>query len=221
MDGAHVLVAALGELSGRGVHERAEAPEQQEREIGARARHGRRLRRRLDKRQPGCLLLDSQTVELRRDMTATPAGPAVPEVTHHRADVNGTTLHYVAAGTTGSPILLVHGFPETWRAFRKLIPRSPPATRSSPWTCAASATPTPRQATTTARPARPGCQPGRAAWPRSGEGASRPRARARSTVSNRRCVPSLAYRWRMWVLTVLCETCSSLAICCADRLVGR
>jgi pimeloyl-ACP methyl ester carboxylesterase len=55
-------------------------------------------------------------------MTATPASPAVPEVTHHRAHVNGTSLHYVAAGTTGSPILLVHGFPETWRAFRKLIP---------------------------------------------------------------------------------------------------
>ena len=54
-------------------------------------------------------------------MTATPAS-TVPEVTHHRAHVNGTTLHYAAAGTTGSPILLVHGFPETWRAFRKLIP---------------------------------------------------------------------------------------------------
>jgi pimeloyl-ACP methyl ester carboxylesterase len=55
-------------------------------------------------------------------MTATPTSPAVPEVTHHRARVNGTALHYAAAGTTGSPILLVHGFPETWRAFRKLIP---------------------------------------------------------------------------------------------------
>jgi pimeloyl-ACP methyl ester carboxylesterase len=41
---------------------------------------------------------------------------------HHRARVNGTTLHYAAAGTTGSPVLLVHGFPETWRAFRELIP---------------------------------------------------------------------------------------------------
>jgi pimeloyl-ACP methyl ester carboxylesterase len=38
------------------------------------------------------------------------------------AKVNGTTLHYVAAGTTGSPILLVHGFPETWWTFHKLIP---------------------------------------------------------------------------------------------------
>ena len=44
------------------------------------------------------------------------------EITHHRARVNGTTLHYAAAGTSGSPVLLVHGFPETWRAFRKLIP---------------------------------------------------------------------------------------------------
>ena len=31
-------------------------------------------------------------------------------------------LHYVAAGTEGSPVLLVHGFPETWWTFRKLIP---------------------------------------------------------------------------------------------------
>src|SRR3977135_2681416 len=55
-------------------------------------------------------------------MATAPAIPAVPEITHHRAHVNGTTLHYAAAGTTGSPLLLVHGFPETWRAFRKLIP---------------------------------------------------------------------------------------------------
>src|SRR5580692_10094438 len=59
---------------------------------------------------------------MRRGMTTTPAIAAVPEITHHRARVNGTTLHYAAAGTTGSPVLLVHGFPETWRAFRKLIP---------------------------------------------------------------------------------------------------
>ena len=73
-------------------------------------------------------------------------------------------------------------------------------------------------------PARPACssrQPGRVALPRSGLGASRPRARARATVSARVCVPSLAYRWRMWVLTVLRETYSSLPICAAGRLVGR
>jgi len=55
-------------------------------------------------------------------MTITSAGPTVPGITHHRAEVNGTTLHYVAAGTNGSPVLLVHGFPETWWTFRKLIP---------------------------------------------------------------------------------------------------
>ncbi|MET7879194.1 alpha/beta hydrolase [Micromonospora profundi] len=55
-------------------------------------------------------------------MTVTPAGPTVPGITHHTVEVNGTTLHYVAAGTSGSPILLVHGFPETWWTFRKLIP---------------------------------------------------------------------------------------------------
>src|SRR6202050_402238 len=56
------------------------------------------------------------------DMDVMPAGPAVPGITHHYAEVNGTRLHYAAAGTSGSPVLLVHGFPETWWAFRKLIP---------------------------------------------------------------------------------------------------
>ena len=55
-------------------------------------------------------------------MDATSPGRTLPDVTHHRAAVNGTTLHYVAAGTSGSPVLLVHGFPETWWTFHKLIP---------------------------------------------------------------------------------------------------
>lgn len=52
----------------------------------------------------------------------SPAGATIAGVTHHLDDVNGTQLHYVSAGSTGSPILLVHGWPETWWAFRKLIP---------------------------------------------------------------------------------------------------
>jgi pimeloyl-ACP methyl ester carboxylesterase len=56
-------------------------------------------------------------------MDVTTAGASLPGVSHHRAGVNGTELHYVSAGTEGSPVLLVHGFPETWWAFRKLIPR--------------------------------------------------------------------------------------------------
>lgn len=55
-------------------------------------------------------------------MTVTSADRTAPEITHHRVEVNATTLHYVAAGASGSPILLVHGFPETWWTFRKLIP---------------------------------------------------------------------------------------------------
>ncbi|HEY4466175.1 MAG TPA: alpha/beta hydrolase [Streptosporangiaceae bacterium] len=46
----------------------------------------------------------------------------IPDAAHHSVSLNGTELHYVSAGTAGSPVLLVHGFPETWRVFRKLIP---------------------------------------------------------------------------------------------------
>ena len=46
----------------------------------------------------------------------------IPEVTHHRLALNGTNLHYVSAGNAGSPILLVHGWPESWWAFHKVIP---------------------------------------------------------------------------------------------------
>ena len=52
----------------------------------------------------------------------TPAGATIPGVTHHLADVNGARLHYVSAGASGSPVVLVHGWPESWWAFRKLIP---------------------------------------------------------------------------------------------------
>lgn len=43
-------------------------------------------------------------------------------VKHTYVQLKGKTLHYVIAGDQGSPIVLVHGFPETWWAFRKLIP---------------------------------------------------------------------------------------------------
>ncbi|NUU18506.1 alpha/beta hydrolase [Cellulomonas humilata] len=54
-------------------------------------------------------------------MTVTTAA-SIPEVTHHRVTLDGTELHYVTAGATGTPVLLVHGFPESWWAFHKLIP---------------------------------------------------------------------------------------------------
>lgn len=52
----------------------------------------------------------------------TPSGATIPAVDHHRVDLDGAELHYVTAGTSGSPVLLVHGFPETWWVFHKLIP---------------------------------------------------------------------------------------------------
>ncbi len=55
-------------------------------------------------------------------MTPTPAGATIPGVEHHHARVNGTDLHYVTAGATGAPVLLVHGFPETWWIFHRVIP---------------------------------------------------------------------------------------------------
>jgi pimeloyl-ACP methyl ester carboxylesterase len=55
-------------------------------------------------------------------MSIAPTSPAAAGITHHTAEVSGTELHYVSAGTTGSPVLLVHGFPESWWAFRRLIP---------------------------------------------------------------------------------------------------
>ncbi len=45
----------------------------------------------------------------------------VDGVTHQRAIVNGIKIHYVEAGH-GSPVFLLHGFPETWFAWRKQIP---------------------------------------------------------------------------------------------------
>ena len=53
---------------------------------------------------------------------STHPGATIPGVQHHRAAVEGAELHYVTAGTGGSPVLLVHGFPESWWAFHRVIP---------------------------------------------------------------------------------------------------
>lgn len=55
-------------------------------------------------------------------MSSETSSASIPGIMHHSAHVNGTTIHYVSAGAAGSPLLLVHGFPETWWAFHKLIP---------------------------------------------------------------------------------------------------
>jgi pimeloyl-ACP methyl ester carboxylesterase len=41
--------------------------------------------------------------------------------THHTANVNGVRLHYVLGGH-GDPVVLIHGFPETWYTWRGVMP---------------------------------------------------------------------------------------------------
>ena len=54
---------------------------------------------------------------------AVPTAPRTsPSIQHHTETVHGHRLHWVSAGDTGSPILLLHGFPETWWVFHRLIP---------------------------------------------------------------------------------------------------
>src|SRR6188472_1525835 len=40
---------------------------------------------------------------------------------HHTASVNGIKLHYVIGGH-GNPVVLLHGWPETWYAWHKVMP---------------------------------------------------------------------------------------------------
>jgi pimeloyl-ACP methyl ester carboxylesterase len=40
---------------------------------------------------------------------------------HHHADLGDVQIHYVAAGA-GEPIVLLHGWPQTWYCWRNMIP---------------------------------------------------------------------------------------------------
>lgn len=53
----------------------------------------------------------------------TPAGTPLPAGAESAfADVNGIRLHYVCSGS-GPLVLLLHGWPQTWFAWRDIIPR--------------------------------------------------------------------------------------------------
>ncbi|SHF25323.1 Pimeloyl-ACP methyl ester carboxylesterase [Kaistia soli DSM 19436] len=55
-------------------------------------------------------------------MNVAPIGATLPGIRHHRLPLDDGHLHFVSAGESGTGILLVHGFPETWWTFHKLIP---------------------------------------------------------------------------------------------------
>ena len=42
-------------------------------------------------------------------------------IQHHTRTHNGVRLHYATSGA-GDPVLLLHGFPQTWKCWRKLVP---------------------------------------------------------------------------------------------------
>lgn len=45
----------------------------------------------------------------------------MPAVTHHFADLDAVRLHYVTAGA-GEPVVMLHGWPQTWFMWRDVIP---------------------------------------------------------------------------------------------------
>ncbi|MCX4091923.1 alpha/beta fold hydrolase [Nocardia sp. alder85J] len=55
------------------------------------------------------------------DGRPTVPAPAPEGARSRRAMVNGVPIHYVIAGS-GDPVLLLHGWPETWYAWRNVIP---------------------------------------------------------------------------------------------------
>ena len=45
---------------------------------------------------------------------------------HHKATLDGVTLHYVEAGARdGDCVVLLHGWPQSWFCWRNVLPNSP------------------------------------------------------------------------------------------------
>lgn len=72
-------------------------------------------------------IIDRRTLLLATPLLAAAQAPASlgappPGFTSAFADVEGARLHYVRGGS-GPPILLMHGFPEDWTAYRAVMPK--------------------------------------------------------------------------------------------------
>jgi hypothetical protein len=46
----------------------------------------------------------------------------IEEYSHYKTKVNGILMHYVIGGK-GDPVVLLHGWPETWYEWRNIIPK--------------------------------------------------------------------------------------------------
>jgi Epoxide hydrolase N terminus len=68
-------------------------------------------------------LVFAQNIKIAAENTGIPSSNLTSNaVTHHFASlVNGIRLHYVIAGH-GNPVVLLHGWPETWYEWRHIIP---------------------------------------------------------------------------------------------------
>jgi pimeloyl-ACP methyl ester carboxylesterase len=48
---------------------------------------------------------------------------ATADFTHHYANLKGVRIHFVTLGTgQGSPVVLIHGWPQTWYEWRRVMP---------------------------------------------------------------------------------------------------
>ena len=56
-----------------------------------------------------------------KPIVATQNVTSADQIEHHIAKIDGTRFHYVTAGT-GDPVLLIPGWPESWIAWRKVLP---------------------------------------------------------------------------------------------------
>ena len=52
---------------------------------------------------------------------ATPASAQAVKIESRFADVNGLRMHYLAAGTGGSPVILLHGYAQNSHMWRPLM----------------------------------------------------------------------------------------------------
>jgi alpha/beta hydrolase fold len=67
------------------------------------------------------LLANQTTLDIQRPIEELSFEVDNTTFSHQRASVNGIQLHYVIGGQ-GDPIVLLHGWPETWYEWRHIIP---------------------------------------------------------------------------------------------------